>query len=551
MTDKNSPSWFAAEAEMMFQKKYLYDAKTPREQYERIARTIARHYPDPEFMADKFFTMFWEGIYSLSTPSLGNTGTDRGYPIACSGGVVEDSIAGFSEAWKESALLTQGGAGTSYYLGDIRSRGSSVSKGGFADGAAVQFKNLRRISQEISQGGLRRGSVGLYYPIDGPDFWEIWNFVKKYPDDSNIGWCVSDEFIINMQQGHQESNKRYQHVVLLRVMLGRGYIFFTDKVNRARPESLKMHGLMVRASNLCSETCLPANERYTFSCVLGALNLMHWDRIKKEGWIKYAIMFLDGLVTEYIQLADGKPGMDKIVAFTEDFRALGLGVMGLHSLFQYRGLTFSSMEAHLLNGEIFKNIQEESRLASLDLGRQFGEAPIMHGTGLRNSHRTAMMPTMSTAIIMGGYSEGIGPMVMNVFTKDGAIGEIEAINPWFMELLESKALGFDKNAEIIKDVGERDGSFQHRPEFTDEEKKIGLTAFELSQESILRLASARQKYICQSQSLNLYFSQHENPNYISKIHMMAFLDEGIQTLYYTRSSDKTAAHGGNNCESCQ
>jgi len=542
------PDWFTDESRLMFDTKYLYKCKNAREQYERIAKTIAAHTNNHEYWCEQFFTMFWEGLYSLSTPSLSNTGTDRGYPIACSGGYVHDSILGFTEAWKENSLLTQNGAGTSYYLGGIRGRGQSISRGGCADGACKQFQNLRRISQEISQGNTRRGSVACYYPIDGLDFWEIFKFVKNNPDDSNIGWCVSDANISDIQTKSGETYKRWRNIIWLRITLGKGFIFKTDTVNRARHQALVDAGLLVYASNLCSEITLPSSAEYTFSCVLGALNLIHWERIRRDGWVGVAVTFLDALISYYISAAKGKPGMDKIIHFTEDFRALGLGVMGLHSLYQYKGLSFGSMEAHLLNGEIFKTIQHEAIETSLQLGAKYGECKIMSGSGRRNTHLTACMPTMSTSTIMGGYSEGINPITMNVMIKDGTSAEFEYINPWFKELCQSKNIFTE---ELIQDVGAHDGSFQHRREFTDEEKKIGLSAFEIPQEYILRQASVRQRHLCQSQSLNLFFSQNENPRYISKIHSMLLLDEYIQTAYYVRSSAKTRAHDNIVCESCQ
>lgn len=550
MIDENSPSWYTNEILKFFSTTYLYNCKTPKEQYHRLASTVAKHFPEFPGIADQLFNLMWDGILSPSTPALANGGTKRGHVVACSGGTVPDSLLGFANTYKECMLLTKAGKGTAYYGGDVRPRGSSISVGGKADGAGPVFENLRRICQQVSQGSTRRGAVAFYYPISGGDFWEIFNFVKRNPDDSNIGWCVDDTDIERLVDRNPDVAERINAVIWLRVTLGRGYIFFTDKVNRARPQALKDRKLWVPSSNLCTEITLPSNDEYTFSCVLASINLMHWDKIKNSNATELATLFCDGLASEFIAQAKGKEGFEKIIRFTEDFRALGLGVLGLHSLFQYRGLPFGSLDAHYLNSEIFKTIQRDSEIASHDLAYRYGEPKIMEGTGLRNSHRTAMMPTMSTSILMGGYSEGINPVTMNVMLKDGAAGELDYVNPWFAELLDSKGLGEDRNREIVRRVGENDGSMLGIPEFTAEELEIGKTAFEIRQEDILRLASQRQRYICQAQSLNLFFSQNENPKYIAQIHKMAFLDEYIHTLYYTRSSMKTGAHNVVACENC-
>jgi ribonucleoside-diphosphate reductase alpha chain len=541
------PKWVTTDGWGFFKQKYLHDASSYREQIERICRTAAKHTDDPDMWEGKFFELFWNGWLSPSTPVLANMGTTRGLPVSCSGGYIEDSIFGFYSHNLESALLTKEGFGTSGYLGDIRHRGSPISIGGTASGSLPVFSMLLQTMRDVAQGTARRGAWAGYIEIDHNDFDEIADYVKEYPDDANIGWNITDKFVEKLNAGDEEAIRRYQKVMKLKLLSGKGYFFFPDKVNRANPETYKKHGLSVKASNLCSEITLHSDESHTFTCVLSSMNLAYYDEWKDTDAVFNATIFLDCVASEFIALAKNKQGLEKAVRFTEKGRALGLGVMGLHSYFQKNMIPFESFEAHMKNMEIFKHIHDKSLEASAWMAKQWGEPEWCSGFGIRNTHRTAIAPTMSTATLMGGASQGIEPFYGNCFVKDGAGGSMEVINPQFYALMKSRN---KYSRKLVKEIADKYGSVQHLDWLTDHEKLVFKTAFEINQEVILRLAATRQKYICQSQSLNLFFDANESEEYISQIHQMAFLDERIKSLYYVRTQAGVAASKGE-CLSCQ
>lgn len=544
------PIWMTEDGYKMFSDKYLYDCVGPKEQWERISSVLSSHTPYPEFWADKFFDIMYRGAYSCSTPCLANTGTNRGLPVSCSGNYIGDSVYEFFDARLENALLSKHGHGTSSFLGDIRPRGSVISTGGVASGVITEMVAQRAIAQEISQGYTRRGSWAGYLPIEHKDFWELWNFLNKYPDDTNIGWNISDNFIDGIKNGNKEYDLRWQSVLYLRAKYGRGYLFFPDKVNRRRPEWMKRAGAVVHASNLCTEITLPSSNKYTFSCVLGAINLC-CDKLSLEDDVFTATVLLDCLVSEYLLLIKNKPGFGKIYQFTKDFRAIGLGVMGFHSFVQKKEQPLDSFQTHLTNKKLFRTINDSSKKASEYLARKLGVSDYMweNGAGLvRNSHRIAMMPTVSTSEIMGGWSEGINPMITNVASKTLANGERFYVNPVFNDFLSSCSLKED-TAVVLSRIAKNGGSVKDECWMTGQQKRLFRTAFEYSQRDLLRLASGRQEFICQAQSINLHFSKNEKESVISDMHRDAALDENILSLYYMRSADSEAV--GDVCELCQ
>lgn len=248
------PEWYSTGGYQLFKDKYLYDAKNFREQVERIAKTAAKHLKKPELIAEyekKFFDMFWNGWLSPSTPVLANTGTNRGMPVSCSGTVCDDSISGFYKALEENAVLTQEGFGTAVYLGDIRPRGSKISRGGKSSGVVPVLEDFVLMSQKVSQGGVRRGSIGQYIPLNHGDFWEVIKKLETDPDSLNIGWNVYDEDVVKLNEGDEELHKRRKEVMRVKMITGKGYFFFPDKVNRHNPPMYKDKGLKVKTSQLC------------------------------------------------------------------------------------------------------------------------------------------------------------------------------------------------------------------------------------------------------------------------------------------------------------
>jgi ribonucleoside-diphosphate reductase alpha chain len=308
----------------------------------------------------------------------------------------------------------------------------------------------------------------------------------------------------------------------------------------------KAHNLDVKASNLCTEIMLHSGEHETFTCILASMNLEKYDEWKGTDAVYVATVFLDCVTSEFLEMAAGKRGFEKAIASTQKSRALGLGVLGWHSLLHKRMLPFESIKAAKLNVEIFKELNSESERASRFLAEQLGEPEYCKGFGLRNTHRLAVAPTMSTSQLMGGVSQGIEPYIGNVFVQQGAGGETIRVVPELLEIMKREGV---YSRETLLDIASNDGSVQHLPWLTDEEKQVFLTAFEIDPYVLLNQASMRQKYICQGQSINLFFGADDPEEHISSVHKAAFKDPHILSLYYVRTKAGVSASSGE-CVAC-
>lgn len=416
----------------------------------------------------------------------------------------------------------------------------------------VQFNELYRTYK------VRRGSWAGYLPIDHDDFGEVSDLLEKEPDDLNIGWNVNDDFIQRLNDKDKDATTRFKKALKIKMVTGKGYFFFPDKANRKLPE---YYPIPVKASNLCSEIILPSDSEHTFTCVLSSMNVAKYDEWKDTDAIFTATVFLDCVASEFIERARGIAGLENAVRFTEKARALGLGVAGFHTYLQSKGIPLDSLEAVYFNQELFEKLDDESYEASMWMYEKWGSAPwaeeyqwkyanqdgVPHAP--RNCSRLAVAPTKSTALIMGGISEGINPDPAFVYTQNTAGGEVARISPVLLEVMKSKGV-FNKGT--VQDIIDNFGSVQHVDWLTEEEKKVFRTAFEYDQKVLVRLASQRAKYLDQWQSLNLFFAAGEDPKYIADVHKTAFEDENILALYYIYSmAGVQASKDRAECEVCQ
>lgn len=530
------PDFMTTAGYAMFMAKYAVGGQTVRERYQAIARTAGdladELYPrdDGQSWTDHFFEAIWRGWLSPSTPVLANLGTDRGLPVSCEGSYVEDSVWGFYDTLKEAAIMSQNGFGTSAYLGDIRPRGARFSDNGRANGVVPVFSNFVEMTNQISQGSTRRGSWAGYLPVDHPDFAELADLVFREPANKNVGWIFTQEFIDRMLAGDQEALERYQRVLKIRVVLGKGYIWKVDTVNAAQTESYKAHGLTNKASNLCSEITLFSDEEHSYTCVLSSLNLSTYDEWRERDVVFSATVFLDAIAEAFLRKARTIRGLERAVRYTEKARSLGLGVLGYHDYLQQRMVPFESDEAASLNNDIFERISTSADAASRWMAERTGVPQWC--VGRRNSHLMAIAPTMSTAVIVGGTSQGIEPYVANVWNQTTAAGEMPRANRNLVRLMKERGVHDQAHIDDIIDHG---GSVQHVDWLNDHEKDVFKTGYEIDQEILIDRASERQVHIDQSQSLNLFFQADATPAYISKIHKKALLDPNLKSLYYLRS----------------
>lgn len=557
------PDWMPTAGYQMFMDRYLYQAENPREQFQRIAKTAAKHAPKKYAPGDdlptywlsaeaywegKFFHILWNGYVACSTPVLSNMGTKRGCPVSCAGSEVDNSIPGFYDNLKEMAILSKQGFGTASDLSGVQARGTPISSGGKANGVMPVIEDHILMSRKVSQGSARRGAWAAYLNIMHGDFWEVVQFLEKHDDDFNIGWIITDEFIAALNKGNKEAHKRFKRVMRVKMQTGKGYFFFIDKVNRNRPQMYKDLGFMVKASQLCTEIFLHSDAtKYTYTCVLAWMNASKYDEWKDTDAVFVATVFLDCVVSEFIEQAEHIKGMEKAVASTKAGRAIGLGCGGFHTYLQEHMMPVESLEAYMFNAEFFKHLDEKSLEASKWLAVELGEPEWCKGYGLRFTHRIAVAPTKSTALIYGGISEGRGFDTAMSFTQKTSAGEVDRVNPPLLALLKRKGLDVEK---CIRDVVSGYGSVQHVDWLTPEEKEVFKTAFEIDQRVVLRLAAVAQKHIDQGQSINVYIAKGMSEEAIAQLHQEAFMNELIHSLYYIYSS-RAIVSSSSECVSCQ
>ena len=559
------PDWMTTMGWQLFSEKYLNgDSKNPKDQYERIAKTLAEYAPKeyPDFWntseywkgktwEDAFFSVLWDGYISASTPLLTNTGTDYGMSVSCSGSYVGNSVYDFYDTRKANAMLTKEGFGTSVYLGDIQPRGSKIPNGQ-ANGAQPVAEMFVDDALKISQGSMRRGASAWYYPIDGDDFEELVQYLETDTDGNNAGWCLDDEYRDKLLAGDKEAVKRWGDMLSCKGNVGSGYQFFRSKANRKTPHMYKDKGKIVNASQLCSEIVLFSDEDNTYTCVLSSENLRYWHT-RPPMLAFVGTVLLDCVAEDFIVKGKKKRGLEKAVKFTEENRALGYGVMAFHTRLLDDGIVWGSLQSEMLNHKIFKTIKSEASEATEWLAKVLGEPDMCKGYGVRNTHLLAVAPTKSTALIVGSVSEGINPQAGFVFTQSTPAGEVFRIDPSFLNLIKDKRIYVSEDDEstqdFLYDIVSHKGSIQHRSEFTEDEKALFRTAFEINPYDHLKLVSDRQKFICQAQSTNLFLA-NMTAKEISKLYLYAFLDPNIISLYYHYGLRDATIKTNYECESC-
>ena len=545
MSEPQVPSWMTQEAVDTLSRGYLRTGETPRGMFERVAKTAAKYLTKTPGIEEDIFEMFWKGFIGGASPVLSNFGASSGLPISCYSNHISDSVPSIYSHLKESAALSQHGGGVGTYFGDIRPAGAPISSGGKSTGVVPWMRQFDQCASVVSQGGVRRGSFALYLPIDHPDLSEVLrskdhsqgdprNFI-----DSNVAVTVTDEWVESLLKGDKEKQKIFGEVLKSRMVSGSPYIIFIDNANKANPECYTQRGLSVKLSNLCSEIFLHTDENHTFVCVLSSLNLSRWEEWKDwkgamtgKSVPELAVYLLDAVVEEFCHKAERLTSLGRAVRFARKSRALGLGTMGLHALYQSKLLPFESDEARELNVNVHRFIKEKALIASREMAVAYGEPEWCQGTGLRHTHLMAIAPTKSNSVICGAGSEGIEPIDANYYVAKGAKGTFVRKNRYLVEHLEKIGRNTDETWESIMEFR---GSVQHLRFLDDHAKEVFKTAREIDQFEIIRQASARQKYICQGQSINLFVDPEASPEYLFRLHLSAWKG-GLKSLYYLKSS---------------
>jgi ribonucleoside-diphosphate reductase alpha chain len=551
-----APAFLTEEGYKTLSAGYLQANETPREMYRRIATAAASYYKDAG-LEKRFFNILWKNWLCPSSPIVANLGTTRGLPISCNTVHVADSVDSIFTKNYELAVLSKNGAGVGIYFGDIRGRGVAIKNNGASEGVIPWAKVFDTTTMSISQGSTRRGASAIYLPIDHPDIQEFVNIRRPTGDinrrclNTNHGVCITDDWMRAMIDGDTEKRSVWTECLKARAETGEPYMFFTDNVNKNNPACYIKNNLSVKCSNICSEIALFTDPDHSFVCCLSSLNLVKWDEWKDTDTVELSVKFLDAVLSEYIQKTENMKGMEASRRSAIKGRAIGIGVLGWHTLLQERNIAFDSFDAMQLNAMIFSSIRSKAENETKKLAEELGEPEWCRGFGRRNTHLLAIAPTVSNSIISGGYSAGIEPISANVFTQKSAKGTFIRKNTTLEKVLEGK----HKNTpDVWKSINEQNGSVQHISFLTEQEKQVFLTAREISQFTIIKQAIQRQKWVDQAQSVNLFFATNSSPKYIHKVHLAAW-EGGLKTLYYLRSDGvikgDLASRSETDCKACE
>ena len=560
---KNYPEFMDEIAVSMISKGYLLPDEDVFDAYKRVSKAAARRLRRKD-LQPFFNEAIVKNWLCLASPVLSNLGTERGMPISCFGIDVGDAIEGIADANSELMRLSSQGGGVGISVSRIRGRGKTIRDNGTSEGVVPWCKIYDSTILATNQGSVRRGAASVNLSINHPDVEEFLGIRRPKGDVNrqclNLHQCVviDDSFMEKLENKDERSMRLWGEILKTRLETGEPYIMFEDNVNKANPEGYKKLNLHVSMTNICSEISLYTDELHSFICCLSSLNLARWDEWKEYKFEngmslpELTCWFLEGVLQEFIDRAKNIKFMENTVRSASKGRAIGIGVLGWHTLLQSKNLPFVGIQASALTRIISAFIETEALKASRDQAVQYGEPEWCKGTGLRHSHHLAIAPTVSNAHISGGVSPSVEPIPANVYNLKTAKGVFIKRNKILEALLESKGYNIDSVwDQILKDQG----SVINIPSYilTDEEKAVFLTFKEINQLEIVKQNAIRQKYVDQAISLNLCFDPNDTPKFISQVHKEAH-KLGIKTLYYLRT--ESVLRGDNlqrlsECISCE
>ena len=543
--------WLNEDSKEFLREGYLIEGVEPKERVRQIAEN-AEKILDEEGFADRFYDYMSRGFYSLASPIWANFGLDRGLPISCFGSYMEDNMESILYTHAEVGEMTKLGGGTSGYFGEIRPRGSPITNNGKSNGSYSFTELFDTAINVVSQGETRRGQFAGYIDVEHGDL-EEWLNIKTEGDpiqDIFYGVIIGDEWFQEMVDGDEEKRETWAKIIETRINIGVPYIIFRDNMNKGKPQVYKDKDYEINASNLCTEIALPATPDESFVCCLSSMNALHYDEWKDTDAVETLTRFLDAVMEEFIQKAEGTQFMERAVRFAKRHRAVGIGVLGWHSYLQSNMIPFDSMEAMQKNEEIFRTIREKSYEASEELADEFGEPAVLEGYGRRNTTTMSVAPTKSSSVILGQVSPSIEPLKSNYFVRDGAKLKSTQKNRFLQAILKEQ--GKDER-EVWDSIANRDGSVQHLDCLTDEEKEVFKTFAEIPQMAIINQAAQRQKHIDQAQSLNVSIDPSEvSVKEINQLYIEAW-KKGVKSLYYQNSVNAAQKFSRNilECKACE
>lgn len=534
----NKYYWLNDLSRQFLDKWYLTDWQTAENRIEEIGKEFERRLKI-NGIGKKFVDYMSKWYYSLATPIWCNYGNNRWLPISCYSSFIEDTMESILYTQWEVGMMSKVWWWTSWYFGKLRPRGSEI-KNNWTSSWAVHFMKLFSTMVDVcSQGSSRRWAFTPYLDIDHSDIKEFLRIWTEWDSIQNLttGICVKDKWLEDMVNGDEDKREIWASILKSRSEVWFPYISFVDNINNNKPECYK--DSYIYNQNLCNEIALPTNEKESFVCCLSSINLLHWDKIKDTDAVEILLMFLDTVMSEFIDKLekfdwDKKYFMKRALEFAKNHRALWLWVLWWHSYLQSNMIPFESEEAKNITENMWITIKDKSHSASKWLWSAFGECKMTKWLGRRNTVMTAIAPTTSSAFILGQVSQSIEPYMSNYYIKDTAKIKYTFRNPYLEQLLNIK---WYNNEDVRKSILDNDWSVQHLAFLSKEERNVFKTFGEINQNDIILQAEIRQKHLDQWQSLNVLIPADWSVKQINDLHLSAW-KKWIKWLYYQHSYNK-------------
>lgn len=530
------------------------EKETIEDRINTIAKKVRDEFDDDE-IGHHVKEYLEHGYYVAPTPFWSNYGTTRGSAISCFNSHFPDDTMGILTAVAEVGAMCKIGGGTSGYYGDIRDEGAPISTGGRANGPIYYMDMAVMTKSKINQNNVRRGEHAVFYPIDSPSI----NQVLKFNTEGNefqrlpFGICVSSKWLDDMKNGDVDKQDTWALLLDTKLRTGYPYVFFTDNVNNNTVDVYKDKGLKIKSTNMCTEIMLPSTDNESFVCDLLAINATKIPEMKElgifENVVRVGVYILDAMLTDFIDKYENNPLLTRAVTFAKRHRALGMGLSGYHSLLQSQMIPFESIEAQVLNVNIFKEIKEYAYRASEEMAQRFGKPEMLSDDKYTRRHTCllAIAPNTSSSTIMGQQSQSIEPYTSNYYIKKTAKLRLTVKNPYLEKLLIDKGRN---DVDTWNSILRNGGSVQHLSFLDDFEKSVFKTFAEINQYEVLLQAAQRQQYIDQGQSLNFMILESTKLSELNKLFLSAH-DMGIKSIYYLITTNAAQEFIKElTCESC-
>lgn len=545
--DTSRDGLLSEQAMQLLQDYYMLPGESsPQEAYARAALAYCNHNKP---FAQRIYDYASKGWFMFASPVLSNAPRVGEYfkalPISCFLTYIGDNLTSLVDHNAEVAWLSVKGGGVGGHWSDVR---------GVSDKAPGPIPFMKVVDSQMTaykQGKTRKGSYAAYLDVSHPDIVEFINF--KVPTGGDINRkCfnlfnavnVTDKFMEAVEKdlewhlidpankdvrGTIKARDLWQRILEARFRTGSPYINFIDEANRQLNPKQREMGLKVHGSNLCNEIHLATSEDRTAVCCLSSVNLEKFDDWVDTDMVYDLTIFLDNVLQAFIDNAPRE--IQKAIRSAEAERSLGLGAMGFHGYLQSKDIPFEGLSAKIANLRMFRYIKAQATKATQTMARTRGEPDDLVGTGTRNAHLIAVAPNANSSIICG-CSASIEPIKSNAYVHRTRAGSHLVKNVYLQKILYS--MGKD-TPEVWQSIIMNEGSVQHLDFLNNTVKDIYKTAFELDQMWIVEHAADRQQYICQGQSLNLFFPAGSPKSYVNAVHLRAWKSK-LKGLYYLRTS---------------